>query len=306
MAEENEIDDAPEEQPESKPQEPKETLAMNEGIIADMLKPAEPEKKPEAKVEEKPVEAAPEKHSPDTISRALSLQIPPEEIDDMTPKELARLVSRLEQAVTAARAERKEEPAPKPEPNPQDEIEAELKKMEEDGYDEIQIRNRRDTLEIRKENKELREMLSRQQQPAAPNPADVQKRILGVVETIAPGAFDMTTAKGQAQYREMCGMAHAIAINRIETGRGFDISKDEPEVLAQAMRAVGIEIPKPAEKAKKEAELDERRKKWKGGALGEGVDRAVDEDPVEKVLRRIRREQREAEKREREAVGLPT
>lgn len=269
--------------------DPADLDASSEPAVAEPIQADPPD------TEDAPVEpAAPEvaapsdKHSVEMVEQALRLQIPVEEIDEMSPKELQRAVTQLnrfgQHVWDSATSQVKKETAPEKAEAVQD-FPIDLGKDEngvaykpEDIHPAILNALRAVAKQSEEETRAVVDRLEQESRSQQVN--QVQQRVGGLIsgmgEEVAK-TFDQTTAKGKQNYQELMVMMSSIHQTAKQIGKPLT----EPQIFNRAVKAMDLmPAPKPSQ-----SQIDEATKKaaWDKAALSPVANRGKEDDVYKRV-----------------------
>lgn len=248
------------------------------GEVVSKTKPVETPKADETVTPETP---KPSVHSADVIAQAVRLDIPSEEIEEMTPAELklaVRMATRNAAQIEALKNSLTH--APKVEP-----------KIEEDffaGIDKAtllpEVVGPMEKMAEKLKKLEAENQAIKQGQTASSLSA-VQMRVNGVLDKVSPGIskqFDPSTPQGQkmesALYRQLG------TLFQIEAETGKPVSEDVRVKRAlAALDMLPVADPKAEQEAKKKADFEKDREAYDAGALAKPVNRKPAESIIDKV-----------------------
>lgn len=208
------------------------------------------------------------KHSALDIQRALAIAIPAAEIDDMTPKELHRILAH------ADRINRSVAPAPAAEtPKPaSDDIELDFGtdesgvKIDPKDVDPGLVNAVKSAVKAVKQQFEQKfqttEQKSRDEAVKAIH-SRVYGEVIGLSDDVAKG-FDRTTAKGQQNFERLLYRMGGI----LNESKAMGLNYTEKQIIEEAIRSMGLTQVKPAEPTEGEKKLAAKKDLWDKAALG--------------------------------------
>lgn len=258
--------------------------------------PIPPEPKPEETTvdeDDTVLEKTREPHSAADLELAFQLGIPAAEIDDMSKAELSRVVRHARRSLETGflegkkREETKE--APKGKKLATYDVDANPAGYAEEILDTIRAAQdakalREEVAALKKEQEENRR--SQQDQQAAL----VRQRIDGHLQTIDPDLakqFDMRTAKGKEAYQELLSVMSISYQHEVAAGKILD----EDVRIKRALGVMGVDAKGGEKKAEAKKQLDEKKEKWNGAALGSGATRGTGKGPLD-LIREIKEKHR--------------
>lgn len=246
---------------------------------------------------DEPVVVTKPTHSEDNLAQAARLGIGADEIEEMTPKELARTIRHMNQFGQHVwdMAQKKQEPVVEEKKEKPVAASYDLEKNEALYPDEI-LETIRAAREMKKELQELKKQVEETvTETKAERIERVHQRIDGLIsglgDEVAP-TLDRTTAKGKVAFGELLNTMNGL----------YNANKSLPEkkLFEMSIRALGISASEVD--AEKKKGLEAKKEEFREGALAKPVSRGGPVEPVDVVRDLLKKKKMPVSKPQEQAV----